>query len=768
MQGLTKAEVEERINKGLINTDVQIKTKTIGQIISGHTFTMFNFVIAILAICVAMVNSFKNMTFAGVAIWNLIIGVFQEIKAKRIIDKLSLMSNPKAIVVRDGEEQNVMLGEIVLDDTVLLQNGNQIPADCVVCEGECQVNEGLLTGESEPVLKQQGDELLSGSFIVSGRVFAKVVHVGMDNYVNKITSQAKYIKKPNSQMLNSINTIIKYISICLIPLGILLFLQQYNIAGNIREAVIGTVAGIIGMIPSGLVLLTTIVMAVSVIRLSKYNTLVQEMACVETLARVDVLCLDKTGTITEGSMQVDSVEILSDEFTYNSFGYIMHNFCNVIGDNNPTFCAVNERFKDIKCNEYSVKETIPFSSARKYSGVVFDEVGKVIMGAPEFVLGDKYDEKLKTKVDEYSAKGKRVVVVCVNDKTVAMIVIGDIIRKEARETLEFFEEQGVIIKIISGDNPVTVSKVAEDAGLKNADKWINATEFKSDEEIYEAVKKYTVFGRVTPEQKYKIIKALKDQGHIVGMTGDGANDVMALKESDCSIAMQSGSDAARNASQLILLDSNFASMPKIVAEGRRTINNVERSAVLYLSKTIYSIILCVIFIFISMAYPFQPIQFTLIGALSIGIPSFILGLQPNKNLVRGNFLVNVLKKAIPGGAMVVLNIVAGIILANILNLNSEHISTMCTILMAVSAMIILLDVCRPVNILRGIMFSCMVLGFVIALNWMEGLFGISTLKIEIYIFITACGLISYAVYTGVSLLVDYIFARKLSNDLYSN
>lgn len=766
MQGLTKAEVEERINKGLVNTDVQIKTKTIGQIISGHTFTMFNFVIAILAICVAMVNSFKNMTFAGVAVWNLILGVFQEIKAKRIIDKLSLLTNPKSVVIRDGKEQNVALGEIVLDDIILLQNGNQIPADCIVCEGECQVNEGLITGESEPVLKKQGDELLSGSFIVSGRTFAKVIHIGMDNYVNKITSQAKYIKKPNSQILNSINTIIKYISICLIPLGILLFLQQYNIAGSIREAVIGTVAGIIGMIPSGLVLLTTIVMSVSVIRLSKYNTLVQEMACVEMLARVDVLCLDKTGTITEGSMKVDDVHILTDD--YDDFGCIMHNFCKVIGDNNPTFCAVNEKFKDIKCNDYSVKEIIPFSSARKYSGVVFDEFGKVIMGAPEFVLGNTYDEELKFKVDEYSAKGKRVVVVCINDKAVAMIVIGDIIRKEAKETLEFFEEQGVIIKIISGDNPVTVSKVAEDAGLKNADKWMNATELKSDEEIYEAVKEYTVFGRVTPEQKYKIIKALKEQGHTVGMTGDGANDVMALKESDCSIAMQSGSDAARNASQLILLDSNFASMPKIVAEGRRTINNVERSAVLYLSKTIYSIILCLIFIFISLAYPFQPIQFTLIGALSIGIPSFILGLQPNKNLVRGNFLVNVLKKAVPGGIMVVLNIVAGIILANILNLSSEHISTMCTILMAVASMIILLDVCRPVNLLRGIMILCFAVCFIIALNYMEGIFGISILKIEIYTFIAACGLISYSVYTCISLLVDYFFARNMSNDFYLN
>ena len=764
MQGLTQKEVDLRVKDGLVNIDAQIKTKTIKQIISSHTFTMFNLVIAVLAVCVALVQSFKNMTFAGVAIWNLLIGVYQEIKAKKIIDKLSLMSNPKTKVIRDGVEQEIMINEIVLDDTIKLENGNQIPADSVVIDGECQVNEGLLTGESEPILKQEGDELLSGSYLVSGHIHAKVIHVGMENYVNKITSQAKYVKKPNSQMLNSINIIIKYISICLIPLGALLFVQQYNIANSIKEAVIGTVAGIIGMIPSGLVLLTTIVMAVSVIRLSRYNTLVQEMCCVETLARVDVLCLDKTGTITEGNMQVDSVEYLCEDITSENFECIMYNFCVAVGDNNPTFCAVNDRFSKINREIFEIKEVIPFSSSRKYSGVVFENHGKVIMGAPEFVLGDKYEDELKCKIDKYSEKGKRVVVVCLNEKPVAIIVIGDIIRKEAESTLRYFEEQGVTIKIISGDNPITVSKVAEQAGLKNASSWINATELKTDEDIYEATKKYTVFGRVTPEQKYKIIKALKEQGHTVGMTGDGANDVMALKESDCSIAMQSGSDAARNASQLVLLDSNFASMPRIVAEGRRTINNIERSAVLYLSKTIYSIAIGIMFIFINMAYPFQPIQFTLIGALSIGIPSFILGLQPNKNLVKGKFLTNVLKKAIPGGVMVVINIVGGIIIAILFNLDNSSISTMCTMLMVVAAMIILLDVCRPFNLLRGSMFVCMVLGFVFALNYMENLFGISKLKLEIYIFIAICGVVTYLVHTGISLLVDGIFNRKLSND----
>lgn len=765
MQGLSKKEVESRIKDGLINTDVQVKTKTIWQIISGHTFTLFNFVIAFLAVLVALVNSYKNMTFAGVAIWNLIIGVFQEIKAKRIIDKLSLMSNPKAKVIRDGEEQSIMLNEIVMDDIIKIENGNQIPADSVVCEGECQVNEGLLTGESEPVLKQKGDELLSGSYIVSGHVYAKVIHVGIDNYVNKITSQAKYVKKPSSQMLKSIKIIIKYISICLIPIGVLLFVQQYFLANNFKEAVLGTVAGIIGMIPSGLVLLTTIVMAVSVIRLAKFNTLVQEMCCVETLARVDVLCLDKTGTITEGSMKVDSVEFLDNNINSYTFECLMRNFCKAVWDNNPTFMAVNDKFKDIQCDDYVINEVIPFSSARKYSGVVFEEYGKLVMGAPEFVLCDKYNELLKNKVDNYSEKGKRVVIVCLNDIPVALLIIGDIIRKEAKSTLEYFEEQGVILKIISGDNPVTVSKVAKEAGLKNADKWVNATELTTDEEIYEAVKKYTVFGRVTPEQKYKIIKAIKTQGHVVGMTGDGANDVMALKESDCSIAMQSGSDAARNASQLILLDSNFASMPRIVAEGRRTINNIERSAVLYLSKTIYSVILGMIFIFIDMTYPFQPIQFTLIGALSIGIPSFIIGLQPNKNLVKGNFLINVLRKAIPGGLMVVFNIVAGIIISKIFNLSNEHISTMCTILMVVAAMIILLDVCRPLNVLRGVMLVVMVLAFIFAFNYMKGLFGISKLKFEIYMFITVIGLITYIIHTAICKLIDYIFARKMSNDL---
>lgn len=765
MQGLTKQEVEERISKGLLNTDVQIKTKTIWQIISGHMFTMFNLVILILALCVAMVNSYKNMTFAGVAVWNLVISVFQEIKAKRIIDKLSLMSNPKIVVVRDGRELEVMINEIVMDDILLLQNGNQIPADCIVCKGQCQVNEGLITGESEPIFKQTGDELLSGSFVVSGHVYAKVIHIGIDNYVSKITSNAKYIKKPNSHILNFMNVIIKYISICLIPIGVLLYVHQYNVVGNFKGAILGTVAGVVGMIPSGLVLLTTIVMAVSVIRLAKYNTLIQEMCSVETLARVDVLCLDKTGTITEGKMQVDSIEYLSNKISDEYFENVMHSFCKVLGDNNPTFFAVNERFNNVEGINDEVEQIIPFSSDKKYSGVIFKTIGKVVMGAPEFVLGEKYSDELKKEIDKYSSNGKRVVVVCIDEVLAAMIVIGDIIRKEARETLEYFKNQGVIIKIISGDNPVTVSKVAEEAGMKNASCWINATELKSDEDIYEAVRKYTVFGRVTPEQKYKMIKALKSQGHVVAMTGDGSNDVMALREADCSIAMQSGSDAARNASQLVLLDSDFSSMPKIVEEGRRTINNIERSAVLYLSKTIYSIVLGIIFIFVNMTYPFLPIQFTLIGALSIGIPSFILGLQPNKNLVKGDFLTNVLKKAIPGGIIVVLNIVSGIVVSFLFKLRLEHISTMCTILMAVSAMIILLDVCRPINKLRGIMFLCLVLGFVCAFNFMEELFGITKVNIEICLFIIVCGIITYVVHTCINMLIKYIFNRKLSNDL---
>ncbi len=766
MKGLTSKEVNERIEHGRVNADVNIKTKSIKQIIAGHTFTLFNFVNVFLAVCVALVNSYKNMMFIGVAFWNLIIGIIQEVRAKKVIDKLSLLSHSKAHVIRDNEEKTIELDELVVDDIFILQSGNQVPVDAVVCEGECQVNESLLTGESEPVLRKYGDEVLSGSFLVSGKIIAKVKNVGAENYVNKITGQAKYIKKPNSQMMDAINTIIKIVSICLVPLGTILFLRQrFGLDQSIKVSVVSTVAGIIGMIPSGLVLLTSIVLAVSVIRLARYNTLVQEMFCIETLARVDVLCLDKTGTITEGRMQVENIEYLDEDISQEQFADLMCNFCNYVGDSNPTFVAVNSAFKNKASTKMCAKKTIPFSSERKYSGVIFDNDDEIVMGAAEFVLGDRYSYDIKKKVDEYSALGKRVVVVCKNNILVALIVIGDIIRAEAKETLEYFEAQGVTLKIISGDNPITVSKVAKQAGLKEADKWINATDLKSVEDIKDAVKKYTVFGRVTPKQKYEIIKSLREQGHVVGMTGDGANDVMALKEADCSVAMQSGSDAARNASQLVLLDSNFSSMPRIVAEGRRSINNIERSAVLYLSKTIYAFLFAVIFICIHAAYPFQPIQFTLIGALSIGIPSFILALEPNTDIVEGSFLGNILKKAIPGGLLVVVNVVIGIIISKIWNLNAGQTSTLCTILLVDAAMIILLDVCRPWNIIRAILFIFMSLGFIGAFNVMEGLFGISKLKIELYMLIAICAGVTYVIHTGITILVNHIFKRKLSNDL---
>lgn len=765
MDGLSAKEVEERIRRGLVNTDVQVKTKTVGQIIRGNTFTLFNFVNGFLAICMILVHSYKNMMFIFVALWNILIGVVQEIRAKRVIDRLSFLSHSNVKVIRDGKKEEISQQEIVLDDLILLQNGNQIPTDSVICEGECQVNEGLLTGESEPVLKKEGDQILSGSFLVAGHVTAKVIHVGEDNYVNQITGQAKYLKKPNSQMMKAIKIIIKIVSICLIPMGIVLFYRQINYAGqNMNSAVVSTVAAMIGMIPSGLVLLTSIVLAVSVIRLAKYNTLVQEMFCIETLARVDVLCLDKTGTITEGRMQVEDIRYFSDQITEEGFSALMKNFCVAVADSNPTFLAVNDRFDKVNCEEYKAEKTIPFSSEKKYSSVVFAEHGTVIMGAPEFVLKDGCSKSVQEKIDYFCSQGKRVMAVCLDGILLAMIVISDVIRKEAPETLSYFHSQGVQLKIISGDNPITVSKVAEQAGLKEADKWINAVQLKTDEELYAAAEKYTVFGRVTPEQKLKLIKALKDQGHVVGMTGDGANDVMALKEADCSIAMQSGSDAARNASQLVLLDSNFSSMPKIVAEGRRSINNVERSAVLYLSKTIYSFLLTLLFIFLPMAYPFQPIQFTLIGAFSIGIPSFVLALEPNKDRVQGSFLGNVMQKAIPGGILVVVNVILGMLISVIGSLSAGQTSTLATILTTVAAMVILLDVCRPWNRIRALLFALMTAGFVFAFNIMEKLFGISTLKVEIYILICACGACTYLIHTGISLLIFCVFHRKMSND----
>ena len=666
LHGLTDAEIRQRIEQGLVNHNSDIKSKSIKRIVLENLITPFNILNFVLAVMILIVGSYKNLLFMGVIICNIFIGTVQEIRAKKTIDKLSLIAEPKAHVIRNGIKQEIAIHDIVMDDITFLGAGNQVCSDAVVIEGECEVNESLLTGESEPVLKQPGDHLLSGSFIISGNCHARVEHVGKDNYAAQITDNAKYVKKPNSEIMRWTNRIIKYIGFTLIPVGIALFCKQVFISHQgFNDAIVGVVAALIGMIPEGLILLTSVVFAVSIIRLSQHKTLVQELYCIETLARVDVLCLDKTGTITEGTMEVTDVLPLHDT-TNEELNIALGSLIHALEDDNPTFNAVKtycDQYDKLTCNHI-----VPFSSARKWSGASFDENGSYIFGATEFILKDSspYQEIIK----EHSEKGQRVLMLAhsphqIQDKELpaeihpmAFLFISDKIRAEAPDTLAYFAEQGVDIKIISGDNAITVANIAKKAGLKTAEQYVDATTLQTPEEIKEAAQKYSVFGRVTPQQKLDLVKALKEQGHTVAMTGDGVNDVLALKESDCSIAMASGSDAARTVSQLVLLDSNFASMPKILKEGRRSINNLQRSSSLFLTKTIFSTINAILFIFLHFDYPFQPIQLTLISALTIGAPSLILALEPNKERIKGKYIVNVIRKSIPGAMTMVFNIVA--------------------------------------------------------------------------------------------------------------
>ena len=769
LHGLTDAEVRQRIEQGLVNHNSDIKSKSIKRIVLENLITPFNILNFVLAVMILIVGSYKNLLFMGVIICNIFIGTVQEIRAKKTIDKLSLIAEPKAHVIRNGIKQEIAIHDIVMDDITFLGAGNQVCSDAVVIEGECEVNESLLTGESEPVLKQPGDHLLSGSFIISGNCHARVEHVGKDNYAAQITDNAKYVKKPNSEIMRWTNRIIKYIGFTLIPVGIALFCKQVFISHQgFNDAIVGVVAALIGMIPEGLILLTSVVFAVSIIRLSQHKTLVQELYCIETLARVDVLCLDKTGTITEGTMEVTDVLPLHDT-TNEELNIALGSLIHALEDDNPTFNAVKtycDQYDKLTCNHI-----VPFSSARKWSGASFDENGSYIFGATEFILKDSspYQEIIK----EHSEKGQRVLMLAhsphqIQDKELpaeihpmAFLFISDKIRAEAPDTLAYFAEQGVDIKIISGDNAITVANIAKKAGLKTAEQYVDATTLQTPEEIKEAAQKYSVFGRVTPQQKLDLVKALKEQGHTVEMTGDGVNDVLALKESDCSIAMASGSDAARTVSQLVLLDSNFASMPKILKEGRRSINNLQRSSSLFLTKTIFSTINAILFIFLHFDYPFQPIQLTLISALTIGAPSLILALEPNKERIKGKYIVNVIRKSIPGAMTMVFNIVALAIVCSFIHFNSTEISTLAVMITGFAGLLVLLKVSLPFNWIRCALFFTMLGAFIFAIFILKDLFSLASITLPMfYCFLVLAGF-AIIVFVLFSLLIDKLLSKQI-------
>ena len=758
-KGLSKNQLKQRKKDELINVVTDVPTKTVKQIFLMNIFTLFNILNFFLAFLICMVHSYKNLFFMGGIICNTLISIVQEIRTKRIIDKLSLLKTSKVKVIRNEKKESISVDEIVLDDIITYKVGDQIPVDTIIKSGKCEVNESFLTGEEELVEKKEGDMILSGSFIVTGHVIGKVEHIGLDNYAAKISKEARYVKKSNSVLMKSLNTIIKWVSIIIVPVGFILFVKQYSLGGGIESAIVNTVAGVIGLIPEGLVLLTSTVLAVAIIKVSKYNVLVQELYCIEMLARVDTLCLDKTGTITEGKMEV--YDIIPEEGTITEIEDALSMFSLYSEDDNATMMAIKKSYHAKV--DVNVKDVIPFKSENKYSGLVLDDK-TYLLGAPEVLL-DKTSEVYQKQMK--LSKEYRVMVLTSfiseeekhHQKILGFILIRDVVRKEAIKTLEYFKKQGVDIKVISGDNPITVSNIAKRVGINHYDKVIDLSEVK-DEDIEKIASEYTIFGRVKPNQKKIIIKSLQKQKHTVAMTGDGVNDVLALKEADCSIAMNSGSDAARNVSNIVLLDNNFDAMPKVLEEGRGTINNIERSASLFLTKTTYTALLVILFLFINKPYPFEPIQLTLTSVVAIGIPSFILALEPNKKLVKGNFFSNVLVKSFPNAIVIVIDIILIMILSSIYGLNKSETSTLCVILNAFVSFQLLYRLSKPLDFNKTFLLVSMILTFIIEVLGFKSFYSLSEFNLTMILLIIVLMALSLIILDDITKIFTKYFEKK--------
>lgn len=746
--GLNSDQVNEYFENGWSNEPVEPPSKTVPEIIKSNLFTYFNLVFAVLAALLILAGSFRNLTFLPVILANLFIGIIQEIRAKNTLDKLSVLNAPKALVVREGRQFSIPAEELVLDDIVIFKAGNQICADAIVVDGEVSVNESLLTGESDEISKKPGDELMSGSFIVSGECYARLDKVGEDSYISKLTLEAKAMNsEEQSEMIRVLDKLVGVVGILIIPIGLLLFGQQFFFSGaSFSKSITSMVAAVIGMIPEGLYLLASVALVVSVMRLASKKVLVHDMKCIETLASVNVLCVDKTGTITENTMEVNG-EIPMDGYDSQSMAplkQIISDFASAMSSDNITMKAMKDYFN--KPSGRKAVSVSPFSSQFKYSGAAFED-GSYVLGAPEFVLREDYDN-YREQIEQYSSEGYRVLVFGIYDGVIdgkaltgkvtplGLVFLSNPIRKEAPETFKYFENQGVEIKVISGDNPVTVSQVALQAGIANADNYIDASTLTTDEAIEDAVLRYTVFGRVTPDQKRKFVRALKKAGRTVAMTGDGVNDVLALKDADCSVAMASGSDAAAQASQLVLLDSNFACMPSVVMEGRRVVNNIERSASLFLVKNIFSFLLSLFSVCFMINYPLEPSQISLISMFTIGVPAFFLALQPNKNIIQGHFLSNVLIKALPAGITDFLVVGALVVFGQVFEVGETDISTACTMLLAIVGFVILYNISKPMNALRWCVWGGCIVGLLGCSIYLGDLFamrGMSTKCIMLFV-----------------------------------
>lgn len=729
LRGLSSEEVAQRLADGLTNAYAGPKTKSVGQIAAEHTFTLFNGVNLVLAGLVALTGSWRNLSYIVVVFANLFIGVFQEVRSKRTIDKLSILAERPVIIRRDGRDVCVSHEEVVLDDLLVLSRGDQIPADAQVVWGEAGVNESLLTGESKPVTKVVGSELMSGSFLDSGTLVARVTRVGADSYASRINAEAKYVKGAKSEIMATLNMIIRWATWLLAPIGILLFLRTLQDGSTINQAILTTVAALVGMIPQGLVLLTSSVLAISTARLARKSVLIQQFYCIEMLARVDVLCLDKTGTITSGSMDFEqSVGVCghdSSEVELAAAAIVRAS----AHDANETATAIIRHATEAGIDVPAAKRAIGFSSARKYSGCVLGDGCALVMGAAQFVFSGGVPDQIAQALAQTGERARTLVVAECDGfdadgnllgvaRPLGILSLSDHIRANAPATIAYFVEQGVTLNVISGDDPRTVAGIAAEAGVPDADKWVDASTLTTPEALKRAAMTYHVFGRVTPQQKRELVQALRHAGHTVAMTGDGVNDVLALREADCSVAMASGSDAARNVAEVVLVDNDFAHMPAVVAEGRRSINNLQRSASLFLVKTVFSAVLALLCALIP-PYPFQPVQMSLISTAIIGIPSFVLALEPNHERVRGSFLGNVLARSMPGSIAVILAVGVASGVLERFGLSRMEVSTVCVLLTCLVGFSLIVRISLPLNALRSalllvvvgiIAFGCTVAG----------------------------------------------------------
>lgn len=741
------------MHAGLSNVAVKPPSKTTRQIISSNVFTYFNFVFIAIAIILISVRSFRDLTFLPVIVANTLIGIFQEIRAKVVLDHLLILNAPTARVVRDGELKKIDAEALVKDDIVLFRAGDQIVADAVVLDGEISANEALLTGEADEIRKTKGSELLSGSFVVSGTIYAKLTKVGKESYINQLTLEAKKSKtKEQSEIIRSLNTIVKIAGVVIIPIGAILFCQSFFINHlDTKSSVQSMAASIIGMIPEGLFLLASVSLAISAMRLGQKMVLLHDMKSIETLARVDTLCVDKTGTITSTDMKVKGFDILDSHYGKDELFGLLSDFAYAQDADNITMSAVKAFFN--RPSGDKILKTQAFSSEFKYSGAELKS-GNYILGAPEFVLRDEL-KTFKKQIEVHSKKGERVLVFgkysgkldgkALKDKVeaISLILLENPVRENAVETFKYFAEQGVDIKVISGDNPLTVSEVAKSANIMGAENYIDASTLKTKEAIASALRSYTVFGRVTPDQKRSFVKCLQKDGHVVAMTGDGVNDVLALRDADCSVAMASGSDAAAQAAQLVLLDSDFSRMPEIVGEGRRVVNNLERSGSLFLVKNVFSLITSILVICLSVRYPLKPSQVSLISIFTIGIPGFLLSQMPNRDLIRGNFVENILKKAIPGGLADVFMIACAVVAGSLFGLSSEDTSTYATLLIAVVGFLYIYSIIKPLNNYKTFtLFGCMA-GLVLCTAFLPTLFSMSRMHWKAWLIFIGLAFVAY-------------------------